>query len=37
MSFLFGLFAGWGLAHVPAARWQWLEAKLKSLFSKKTP
>jgi len=34
MWFLFGIAAGWALAHVPAARWQALETKLVALIAK---
>lgn len=34
MSFLIGVAVGYGLAHVSAARWQWLESKLSSAWTR---
>lgn len=36
MSFVVGIAIGWGLAHVPAARWAWLEDRLKAGWSRLT-
>jgi hypothetical protein len=36
MIYLVCIAVGWALAHVSAARWQWLEAKIKTAIDRIT-